>query len=84
MPVSLLAIALFGFNIYAMGLALAAFFANLILTSWSVGIVVSGIVLRNGIEAESRSLDHDVRADGKLTCVYYPVATLPPWLRVVS
>src|ERR1700741_2149390 len=37
-PVSLLAIAFFGFNLYAMGLALAAFFANLILTSWAVGI----------------------------------------------
>src|SRR3979409_2426876 len=34
-PVSLLAIALFGFNIYGMGFALAAFFANLILTTWS-------------------------------------------------
>jgi len=41
-PVTLLAIAFFGFNIYSLGLALAAFFANLILTSWSVGILVSG------------------------------------------
>src|SRR6202050_5319719 len=40
-PVSLLAIGFFGFNLYAMGLALAAFFANLILTSWAVGIFVS-------------------------------------------
>src|SRR5215218_9762815 len=37
-PVSLLAIAFFGFNLYGLGFALAAFFANLILTSWSVGI----------------------------------------------
>src|SRR6202050_1558099 len=43
-PVSLLAIGFFGFNLYAMGLALAAFFANLILTSWAVGIFVSGVV----------------------------------------
>ena len=39
-PVSLIAIAFFGFNIYGLGLALAAFFMNLILTSWSVGLVV--------------------------------------------
>src|SRR5436853_3929785 len=45
LPVSLLAIAFFGFNIYGLGLALAAFFMNLILTSWSVGIVVSGVVM---------------------------------------
>src|SRR6195256_5980015 len=52
-PVSLLAIAFFGFNIYGLGLALAAFFMNLILTSWAVGIVVSGLVLRNGLGAET-------------------------------
>src|SRR6202022_3516894 len=52
-PVSLLAIAFFDFNLYGLGLALAAFFVNLILTSWSVGIVVSGLVLRNGMGAES-------------------------------
>src|SRR5215471_1870141 len=51
-PVSLLAIAFFGFNLWGLGLALAAFFANLILTSWSVGIFVSGLVLRNGLGAE--------------------------------
>src|ERR1700740_2896678 len=42
-PVTLLAIALFGFNLYGLGFALAAFFMNLIFTSWSVGIVVSGV-----------------------------------------
>jgi ABC-2 type transport system permease protein len=49
-PVTFLAIAFFGFNVYGLGLALAAFFLNLILTSWAVGIVVSG-VLRNGMGA---------------------------------
>src|SRR5918998_5288590 len=48
-PVSILAMAFFGFNLYGLGLALAVFFINLILTSWAVGILVSGIVLRNGM-----------------------------------
>src|SRR6266508_2048385 len=52
-PVSLLAIAFFGFNLYGFGLALAAFFCNLIFTSWAVGILISGVVLRNGMGAES-------------------------------
>src|SRR6185369_9811830 len=43
-PVSILAIVFFGFNLWALGLALAAFFANLILTSWSVGIFVAGLL----------------------------------------
>ena len=82
-PVSLLAIVLFGFNIYGMGFALAAFFANLILTSWSVGILVSGVLLRNGMGAESLAWTL-MFVLMPLTCVYYPVATLPPWLQLVS
>ena len=59
-PVSFLAIAFFGFNLWALGLALVAFFVNLILTSWSVGIFVAGLLLRNGLGAEKHGLDHHV------------------------
>src|SRR5260370_25016520 len=52
-PVPFLAIAFFGFNVYGLGLALAAFFVNLILTGWAVGIGVSGVLLRHGRGAES-------------------------------
>ncbi|HEX5846427.1 MAG TPA: ABC transporter permease [Rhodoplanes sp.] len=79
-PVSLLAIAFFGFNLYGMGLALAAFFANLILTSWAVGIFVSGLVLRNGLGAENLAWTI-MFIFLPLTCVYYPVAVLPGWLQ---
>src|SRR5215471_9198770 len=82
-PVSLLAIAFFGFNLYAMGLALAAFFANLILTSWAVGIFVSGLVLRNGLGAEGFAWTIMFLLL-PLTCVYYPVSVLPGWLQTVA
>jgi ABC-2 type transport system permease protein len=75
-PVSLLAIALFGFNLYGLGLALVAFFINLILTSWAVGIFVSGLVLRHGMGAESFAWTLMFLLL-PLTCVYYPVTTLP-------
>src|SRR5215468_5927341 len=52
-PVALLAIAFFGFNLFGLGLALAAFFVNLLLTSWAIGIFVSGLVMRNGLGAEN-------------------------------
>ena len=52
-PVTLLAIVFFGFNLWELGLALGAFFSNLILTSWAVGLFVSGLLLRNGLGAES-------------------------------
>jgi ABC-2 type transport system permease protein len=82
-PVSLMAIAFFGFNLWALGLALAAFFANLILTSWSVGIFVSGLVLRNGLGAETFAWSI-MFLFLPLTCVYYPVAVLPDYLQYVA
>jgi ABC-2 type transport system permease protein len=82
-PVSLLAIGFFGFNVWSMGLALAAFFLNLILTSWAIGIFVSGLVLRNGLGAENLAWTI-MFIFLPLTCVYYPVATLPSWLQAVA
>jgi ABC-2 type transport system permease protein len=82
-PVALLAIAFFGFNLFGLGLALAAFFVNLLLTSWSVGIFVSGLVLRNGLGAENMAWSI-MFIFLPLTCVYYPVAVLPHWLQHVA
>src|SRR6185503_10198483 len=70
-PVTALALVFFGFNFYALGLALAAFFLNLILTSWSVGIVVSGVVMRNGMGGESLAWTVMFLLM-PLTCVSYP------------
>src|SRR5271166_80270 len=82
-PVTLLAIAFFGFNLYALGLALVAFFINLILTSWAIGIFVSGLILRNGMGAENFAWSI-MFIFMPLTCVYYPVTTLPVWLQPVA
>jgi len=82
-PVTLLALAFFGFNLFGLGFALAAFFANLLLTSWAVGIFVSGLVLRNGLGAENLAWTI-MFIFLPLTCVYYPVAVLPGWLQAVA
>jgi ABC-2 type transport system permease protein len=82
-PVTLVALAFFNFNFYALGFALAAFFANLILTSWAVGILVSGLILRNGMGAEGLAWTIMFLLL-PLACVYYPVATLPAWLQIFA
>lgn len=82
-PVTLLALAFFGFNLYGFGFALVAFFLNLMLTSWAVGIFVSGLVLRNGLGAENLAWSI-MFLFMPLTCVYYPVTTLPAWLQPVA
>lgn len=82
-PVTIMAVLFFGYNFWGLGFALAAFFANLLLTSWAVGMFCSGLVLRNGLGAEGLawSLMFILLP---LTCVYYPVTTLPGWLQPVA
>ena len=82
-PMTLLAMIFFDFNLYGVGLPLVVFFCNLIFTSWSLGIFVSGLVLRNGLGAESIvwTLMFGVMP---LACVYYPVTVLPHWLQYVA
>jgi ABC-2 type transport system permease protein len=82
-PVALLAYLFFGFNVLTLGFAFAAFFANLVIMSWSLGLISTGVVLRWGLGAESFAW-LVVFVFLPLCCVYYPVATLPAWLQPVA
>ncbi len=82
-PVTGLAVWFFGFNLWGLGLGLGAFFANLLLTSWSVGLIVSGFLLRNGLGAEALAWSLMFLLL-PLCCVYYPVAVMPAWLQAVA
>ena len=82
-PMAVMASLFFNFNILGLGFALAAFFCNLIFTSWAVGIMVSGLVVRNGMGAESLAWTL-VFILLPLACVYYPVSVLPHWLQWVA
>jgi ABC-2 type transport system permease protein len=82
-PVAIAAYFLFGFNLLDLGLPLAAFFAVLVLTSWSLGLISAGVILRYGLGAEELawSLAFVLLP---LCCVYYPVSVLPGWLQVIA
>jgi ABC-2 type transport system permease protein len=82
-PVALLAYLFFGFNVLSLGLAFAAFFATLIVMSWALGMIATGVVLRWGLGAESFAW-LIVFVFLPLCCVYYPVSTLPHWLQPVA
>lgn len=82
-PVILMAIVFFGYDLWSLGLGLGLFFANLLLTGWAIGLVVCGIVLRNGMGAEGLVWGI-VFVMMPFCCVYYPVSTLPPWLQGVA
>jgi ABC-2 type transport system permease protein len=82
-PVTAAAYCIFGFNLLDLGLALVAFFAVLVLTSWSLGLLSAGVILRYGLGAEELawSLAFVLLP---LSCVYYPVSVLPHWLQPVA
>ena len=82
-PMTLMAIAFFDFNPLGLGFAMVAFFCNLIFTSWAVGLLVSGLVLRNGMGAESLAWTL-IFILLPLVCVYYPVEVLPHYLQWVA
>jgi ABC-2 type transport system permease protein len=82
-PVALMAYLFFSFNVLSLGIAFAAFFANLVIMSWSLGLVATGVVLRWGLGAESFAW-LIVFVFLPVSCVYYPVTTLPGWLQPVA
>ena len=82
-PASLLAIVFFGFSVYDLGLSLAVFFFNLLVMGWAIGFVVSGMVLRFGLGAESLAWVA-IFAVAPVSGIYYPVSVLPEWLQIVA
>jgi len=80
---ALIAIPLFHYSIFEMGFALLAFFANLIVMGWAIGLLVSGLVLRYGLGAEGLAW-FLVFAVQPITGVYYPLDILPAWLQSVA
>jgi ABC-2 type transport system permease protein len=80
---ALIAIPLFGYNIFTLGLPLLGFFLNLIVMGWAIGLLVAGIVLRYGLGAESVAWIA-VFAIQPISAIYYPVAVLPDWLQPLA
>jgi ABC-2 type transport system permease protein len=80
---ALIAMPLFHYSIFDLGLPLLAFFVNLIVMGWAIGLLVSGIVLRYGLGAEGIAWAA-IFAVQPVSGVYYPIAILPEWLQVVA
>jgi ABC-2 type transport system permease protein len=82
-PVTLLAIWFFGFNLWSLGLGLGAFFANLLISAWAVGTIVSGLILRNGMGSENLAWTL-MFLIMPVTAVFYPVAVLPAFIQPLA
>jgi len=82
-PAALLALPLFHVWVFQLGPSLVAFFANLLVMGWSVGLVASALVLRFGMGAESLCW-LGIFLFAPLSGIYYPIDTLPGWLQPVA
>jgi len=82
-PATILAIWFFGFSVYSLGLVLIAFFFSLIVFGWSIGLFVSGLVLRYGLGAEGFAWAA-IFAIVPVCGVYYPVSILPDFAQDIG
>lgn len=83
LPAAFLAIPLFAYSIFEIGLPLVAFYAVLMMTGWAVGLLMSAMLIRFGLAAESFAWA-SIFVLAPICGVYYPVAVLPEWLQIVS
>ncbi len=74
---------LFHFSIFSYGLPLIAFFVNLLVFGWAVGLAVSGMILRWGLGAEELAWAA-IFLFAPVSGVYYPIGVLPGWLQAVA
>ena len=79
----LFAFLVFHYSIFSIGLPLAAFFANLVVFGWGIGLAMSGMILRLGLGAEELAWAA-VFIIAPISGVYYPIGVLPQWLQVVA
>ena len=77
---AVIAILLYEFSIFDLGLPLLAFFLVLMGMGWGIGMVITAIVLRAGLGAESLAWVA-MFALAPISAVYYPVETLPEAVR---
>jgi len=74
---------LYATSIFDLGLPLVTFFANLLVTGWAVGLMVSALVMRHGLAAENLAWGA-IFVAAPLSGIYYPIGVLPPWLQAVA
>lgn len=82
-PAALLAIPLYEYSIFSLGLPLLAFFVNLLVMGWGLGLMICALILRHGQGAESMAW-MAIFILAPVSGIYYPVAVLPGWLQPVA
>ena len=83
LPSWILAYLAFDFSVFTFGSGLVGFFACLLVMGWAMGMMVTALVLRFGLGAESL-VWVAIFAFAPISAIYYPVSILPSWLQIVA
>ena len=83
LPAAGLAIVFYEVSVFDLGLPLVAFFFTLLVMSWAIGMMVTALILRVGLGAESTAW-LAIFLIAPVSAIYYPVSVLPDWLQIVS
>lgn len=83
LPAALLAIPLYHYSIFTLGLPLIAFFTLLLAMGWAVGLAIIALILRQGLGAENLAWVA-IFVLSPISGIYYPISVLPVWLQPVA
>lgn len=73
----------YSFNLLQFNLSLIAFYGNLMLFGWSLGVLVTALILRYGHGAESLAWAVPFLIQ-PVAAVFYPVSALPGWMQPIA
>ena len=82
-PAVLIAMYMYDFSLFDLGLPLAGFLANLMIMGWWLALLIVAVILRYGQGAENLAWAAAFVLS-PISAIYYPVSVLPPWLRHVA
>ena len=74
LPAAGLAIVFYEASLFDLGLPLVAFFANLLVMGWAIGMLVSALILAWLA----------IFLIAPVSCIYYPLSVLPDWLQAIA
>lgn len=80
---SMLALLLYKMNIFIYGFYLLPFILLLIMTAWSVGFLITGMVLRYSSKIQTLAWSM-IALISPFSAVYYSVSTLPVWAQKIA
>lgn len=80
---TIIAIFLYKFNIFTLGVFLIPALVNLILVGWWLGFIIDGLILRFGYRVESFAWAF-VFIIYPFSAIFYPISFLPGWAQLIS